>query len=228
LESKEASRNYRERKKKFTEELQERMAKLQKEKVFLQQEKDAIARMVEKLNKDNEAIKTDITQKSMTLQVRLQKILESMRSLILNNASENQIAPVLQQYFEVCQMIFKYSTCHLEILLSPSITNTLVKKGFFKEAMQAKVESGSAFMGKIDDVIKLVLNKVPDLTETQITKIKEFVALYQKKLEPLHQERDILNQELEILLEKQTEKVLSQGPTIIGDKKNKKIYVRNK
>jgi len=41
-------------------------------------------------------------------------------------------------------------------------------------------------------------------------------------LEPLHHERDILNQELELLLEKQTEKVLSQGPTIIGDKKPKK------
>jgi hypothetical protein len=121
-------------------------------------------------------------------------LLGQLEKLMASNASDEEIAVVVQKLNELCRKISDLGNCHFNLMMRPSIINQLTKSGFFGQEEAAGIQTQAETY--IQNVVKKLVTTLHTITPDQRSQIDTTMKNFLEKIEVIQAEREQLYQDL--------------------------------
>jgi hypothetical protein len=176
------------------------------EKQKIEKERAEALEMVKRLQVENESLRAENLKTSgkvfecvMTLTLFEIKhgrmaLLAQLEKLMATDASDEEVAAVVQKLNNICRKISDLGDCHFNLMMRPSVVQQLTKSGFFKPDEAAGIQTQSETY--IQNFVKKLTSSIRNITPEQQSIIDANMKIFTEKIEVIRSEREQLHQDL--------------------------------
>mmetsp|Transcript_16893 Transcript_16893/g.18795 ORF Transcript_16893/g.18795 Transcript_16893/m.18795 type:complete len:591 (-) Transcript_16893:50-1822(-) len=207
--SRNASRLYRQRKKAFVEQLNNKMESLTNENNKLMQDFQQQQELLRKLAEENTYLKNTRVNNSTELEQQRRVLLTKLRTKMKNGGMpQTELKDLLSQIDAINMTLSQLGSNHLDELISPTTVSHLVTSGFFSNVI--RISELEACNGGIADFAKKVMDFSPNLSKQQTTAIEDIVKNHYAAMKTVESERMDINAEIDRMFQQQ-QKALAEA-----------------
>ncbi|PRP82967.1 hypothetical protein PROFUN_09918 [Planoprotostelium fungivorum] len=187
-----ASRKYREKKKVIVEQMEEKISNIIAEKEKLERDHKALVQQMHDI-KQQQTLDKEHAEAAEELEAKRVAVLARLDPLYRSGAPDHVLLPIIEECEGLCNQVIGAAECHLQMLISPSVANHLLKSGdFFKQDTRVDLDGDSitVFAAKVKQHMH------GDLNKQQEARIDELVIQCIERMKNVKLERENLNMDI--------------------------------
>jgi len=195
LQTRSASKIYRQRRKALETQLSEKLEELENEKKLLISERRQAEDTLKKVKEENEKLRRQQKVYSEDTAKKRLALLKQLEVQVNEGADDATLCETINNIKSCCSNCMSLGQCNLESIISPSAVQRLVMAGFFENTIKPDLV---AKKGSIEDLVVKLKTEIKSLTNEQRSRIDRIADDHKEKMKILLQEREELTNNISV------------------------------